>query len=168
MSEWIASWFNFNNSSRGLSAEASAEYDTRSGSDASVDIVLAGADIGLSIFEVKREINDDSELSITVLSGGLDLSLKRDGVGAMVEASAVKAEVTYGPLYLSGSLNCNTGIKLGSKGCQAGFFGFGFTLGVNGKWTFDSPVGSVGVSAGSILLRNEPMRCRHEPMLLRN
>ena len=122
MREWITSWFNF----RGFSAEASAEYDTRSGSSASVDTVIAGADVGLAIFETKSEINDNSELSITVLSGGVDLSLKRDGVAAMVEASAIKAEVTYGSLYLSGNLNYNTGIKLGSKGVKADFLGFGF------------------------------------------
>jgi len=59
------------------------------------------------MYEVKHAINDKSELSITVLSGGVDLILKQGGFSAMVEASAVKAEVTYGPLYLSGNLNLN-------------------------------------------------------------
>jgi hypothetical protein len=67
----------------------------------------------------------------------------------MAELSAVKGEATLGPLYGSVGLNANTGLKLGSGGCQAGFLGFGLTLGVGGRWTIDMPFGSAGASAGA-------------------
>lgn len=129
-----------------------AEYNSREGSDASY--LIAGVDANLTLFEATNEFNG-VELTINGPNAGVDLGLKTEGLSAMAEASAVKIEAINGPLYVSANLNANTGIRMGSEGFQVGFLGFGLTLGIGCRFTFDTPLGSIGGSTSSSTLRNE-------------
>ena len=100
-------------------------------------------------------------------NAGIDVGFKTGtdftGVALMAEASAVKAEVTLDPAYLSGNINANTGVKMGSGGFQLNILGWGATLGVGGRWTVDTPVGSAGAS-----IPPSTMTLKHEPQTIRS
>jgi hypothetical protein len=103
------------------------------------------------MYTVKAE-SEEGNLVIKGPNAGIDLGFKvgsDTGVSAMAELSVAKAEISNGPLYASLNLNSNTGLKIGNDGCKVGLVGFGLTLGVGGKWTIDTPFGSVGGTSAS-------------------
>ena len=93
---------------------------------------------------------------------GFQTSVKQGPeVSAMLEASLARAETSInlskngisggnGPALLaSANLNANTGIKVGGGGVKFGILGLGATMGVDNRWTLDTPIGSVGGSTGT-------------------
>ena len=67
----------------------------------------------------------------------------------MVELSAARADGSLNitenfGVYGSANLNLNTGVRVGSDGVEALCLGWGLTLGVRGKWTFNTSFGSRG------------------------
>jgi hypothetical protein len=102
---------------------------------------------------IKAETEYGDGAGMVALEGpnaGIDIGIRsnteRSGISAMLEASASKAEATLGPFYASANLNVNTGLRVGSEGFQASVLGLGFTLGIVGRFTFDTPFGSLGAA----------------------
>ena len=124
---------------------------TREGFDASNDLEMYGIDMSIHSIIVEKSF-DKGSLSVEGPNAGIDLSTKlgpENSISLMAEASVAKAESTLDitknvALTVTVDLNCNTGVKIGSGGVKASFLGFGLTMGVGGKWTIDTPVGSVG------------------------
>lgn len=130
----------------------------------------ASADLGLGALNVSAAakastikagtISEDGFTTVAYEgpSAGIDVGVKSgvkdSGISAMAELSAAKATKTVGPLYTEANLNANTGVKIGKKGFKLNFLGFGATLGVGGKFTLDTPVGSVG-SCNPETIKNE-------------
>lgn len=117
------------------------------------NLVNVGANAGLSTVKAERELTENSKLSLQGPSCGVDAGVKvtgeRVGVDLMAEASAAQAMVSAGPAFVNANLNANTGVKVGTDGVKVGFLGFGVTLGVGGKFSLDTPVGSAGVATGT-------------------
>lgn len=139
---WIYSWFDLTHNLESGMSSFEASYESGDGFDLSTSHLVVGAELGLTLFEARREY-EKGELTINGPNVGLDVGLKTNGFSAMTEASVLWTEATYGPFYAALGLNLNTGIKL-QDGLQIGLFGFGICLGVNGKWTIDTPFGSAG------------------------
>ncbi|CAF1395877.1 unnamed protein product [Adineta ricciae] len=161
MSDPEFSWINVKddvNWNTGSERDASCETSNRRGegwsTDSDVEVLNVGVDVGVELLKAKTGCgNGLGTLTLTGPSAGVDAGLKsgvrETGLSAMAELSAVKGEVTLGPLYVSAGLNANTGVKAGTGGVQANVLGFGFTFGVGGRWTIDTPFGSGGFGGPS-------------------
>ncbi|CAG2172199.1 unnamed protein product [Oppiella nova] len=132
------------NHDTGAAHEASinAEADRRRGKpwekDVNAELTIYGADF--HVHTIKLETDYGGGIGTVGAEGpnaGIDVGVKTGtdftGVALMAEASAIKAEVTLGPAYLSGNINANTGVKMGSGGFQLNILGWGATLGVGGR-----------------------------------
>ena len=81
-------------------------------------------------------------------SAGIDFGLKLTGneqrIAAMAEASAASASFTAGDGSATTiNFNASTGMKVGNDGVKFAMFGFGATLGCQGIYSFDTPLGSI-------------------------
>ena len=155
---------------------------TQRGGEASMDIDVTVLDVSAeahaTTVKAGTEYGDGvGTVSVEGPNAGVDIGirsgLKKSGFSAMAEASVGKATGTLGPLYAEANLNANTGLKIGTEGVKANFLGLGFTLGVGGKFTFDTPFGSIG-GCDPMTIKNEitnEQTVRHEPrpeVLLKN
>jgi hypothetical protein len=121
-------------------------------SETEVNAVNIGADVRQETVKFQAE-NDTGSVTVAGPSAGAEVGFKsnqnRTGLSAMAELSAARAEGTLNitenaAVYGSANLNANTGAKIGTDGVEVNVLGFGLTLGVGGKWTFNTPVGSLG------------------------
>ncbi|KAJ6645505.1 hypothetical protein Bhyg_00711, partial [Pseudolycoriella hygida] len=167
----------------GIVAEGGIGHDSRDGRNISRDIGKKSGVSGSATF-LKAEGTLDAEKDISgavsgpTIGGSAGLSIATDtGAGAMLEASAVKAEGTIGvtkkaSLYGSVGLNADTGVKANREGVKANLLGWGLTLGVGGKFTFDTPFGSLGAAQAQTLTNEQkieqPKRKEKEDRLQNN
>lgn len=143
--------------------------DSREGLSSTADLEFfnVGAEARIHLIKAETEYgNGIGTIGFQGPSAGIDIGLRssteNSGISAMAELSVAKAEGTLGPLYGSVGLNANTGFKLGDGGVEANALGFGVTLGVRGKWTINTPFGSLGGSTGAVCVPVE------QPLLVEN
>lgn len=122
---------------------------TDRGSKFSYNLLDVGAKAGVSTLSVKKNYGKGmGTLSAQgpSVSGniGAEANHKRVGIDAMAEASLAKAKASAGSAFAEANLNANTGAKIGTDGVKFGILGFGATLGVGGRLSLDTPLGSLG------------------------
>lgn len=79
-------------------------------------------------------------------------------IAAILDTAIMRAATEVEPIYASVGLSGTTGVILGDGGLKLAFFGFGATLGIEGRYTFDTPFCSVG-----IVFKN-PLRPHERPV----
>ncbi len=127
------------------------------GTSNNVEVLNIGAKVHVHTIKAETKYGGDTgKVALEGPNAGFDIGIRSNVensvISAMAELNAAKAEVILGPAYACGNLNTNTGLKAESQGFQANYLGFGLTLGVSGRWTFDTPFGSVGASTANVLV----------------
>lgn len=86
---------------------------------------------------------------------GYKCTEKGGNLTAKAELSLARAEKNFRVTenmgaYLSANLNANTGLEIGADGVEVNLFGLDVTVGIGGKWTFNTPFGSIGGASMSL------------------
>ncbi|KAH9399848.1 RING-box protein 1 [Tyrophagus putrescentiae] len=123
-----------------------------------------GIEIGTSGQTIKYESEDGSG-KVAGPSAGAEAGYKRTEKGENIvlktELSLARAEKSFQvtenvDAYVSANLNANTGFQAGDDGVEVNLVGFGLTLGVGGRWTINTPFGSMETKKLRFLLLGFP------------